>query len=160
LFTVATHEIGHALGLYHSGVVTADMYSGYLGLKTGLTSDDVAGIQAIYSGGAGRSADRFDQQSSNNTLGTATDVTGLPDTGKLTGLVNGLDITTTSDTDFYRVDLPSNASGGLTVSVQSKGLSLLAPKLTVYAADGSTALGTATVTGYTGGVATVNVAGA
>jgi predicted Zn-dependent protease len=159
LYTVASHEFGHALGLYHSGVVSAAMYSGYTGVKSGLTGDDVAGIRSIYSGGAGRTPDADDQAASNGTAATASDVTGQLNAVTGTALITGLDVTTTSDVDFYRVDLPLTAVNGLTVKAQSQGLSLLAPKLTVYASDGCTVLGTATVSGYAGGVATVNVPG-
>lgn len=53
----ALHEIGHALGLDHSSVSGAIMRSTFprmSGPGTGyLTSDDVAGIQAIYGAGVG-----------------------------------------------------------------------------------------------------------
>jgi hypothetical protein len=47
IFSVALHEAGHALGLGHSDNPTAVMYP-YYKLQTGLTADDIAGIQAIY----------------------------------------------------------------------------------------------------------------
>ncbi|VAW49198.1 hypothetical protein MNBD_GAMMA04-1923 [hydrothermal vent metagenome] len=45
--TVATHEIGHALGLGHSEVQGALMYTDYQGQNT-LQADDIAGIQKLY----------------------------------------------------------------------------------------------------------------
>jgi len=47
-FTVALHEIGHALGLGHSNNGAAVMASGYTGAKRTLQPDDIAGIQALY----------------------------------------------------------------------------------------------------------------
>ncbi len=47
IFSVALHETGHALGLGHSDNPTAVMYP-YYRLQTGLTADDIAGIQALY----------------------------------------------------------------------------------------------------------------
>lgn len=47
LQTVATHEIGHFLGLDHSGVVRAIMFPFASDLTT-LSYDDVAGISALY----------------------------------------------------------------------------------------------------------------
>jgi len=47
LFSVALHETGHALGLGHTSDPGAVMYP-YYQMQTGLTSDDIAGIQALY----------------------------------------------------------------------------------------------------------------
>jgi hypothetical protein len=48
LLTVATHEVGHALGLQHSSVGSAVMWPTYEGERRVLTQDDIDGIQAIY----------------------------------------------------------------------------------------------------------------
>jgi hypothetical protein len=48
LQTVATHEIGHFLGLDHSGVVRAVMFPFAPPLLTTLSYDDVAGVASIY----------------------------------------------------------------------------------------------------------------
>jgi Matrixin/Glucodextranase, domain B len=47
LYSVALHETGHALGLGHSDRPGSVMYP-YYHLSTGLTDDDIAGIQALY----------------------------------------------------------------------------------------------------------------
>jgi len=47
LFTVALHEAGHALGLGHSSLPGAVMYP-YYRFATGLMSDDIAGLHALY----------------------------------------------------------------------------------------------------------------
>ncbi|GLT71403.1 hypothetical protein SLA2020_434250 [Shorea laevis] len=49
LQTVALHEIGHLLGLGHSEVEGAIMYSGIpAGVTKGLHADDIQGIKALY----------------------------------------------------------------------------------------------------------------
>jgi hypothetical protein len=160
LYTVAVHELGHALGLYHSSTITANMYSAYRGAKSALATDDVNGIESIYGGSnSTRSADSYDAVASNNTLATASNITSLVDPNALTAQVAYADLASTSDVDWYAVTAPANTTGTLTVNVQSAGLSLLTPSLTVYAADQITVLGTASVTGYQGGTATVTVTG-
>jgi hypothetical protein len=134
LFTVAAHEFGHALGLYHSTISSAVMYAAYNTRKSALTSDDIAGVQAIY---GARKPDAYDAAGGDDSFQTAANISSQISATTLTAELNQLDITTTADQDYYKVTAPSGTVGNLTVRVQSKGLSLLAPTLTVYAADQS-----------------------
>src|SRR5262249_7647104 len=147
LFTVAAHETGHALGLLHSSVSSAVMYGMYNSIKSSLRWDDIAGIRNIYSANLGRSADAYDAVASNGSFATATDLTSLIDPVALTALVQNLDITTLTDNDYYIFTAPAGSSSTLTVNVQSSGLSLLMPSVTVYAADQTTVLGSASGVG-------------
>src|SRR5262249_37852561 len=100
-----------------------------------------------------------DAVSSNDTFATATNLATLIDPGTLTALVPNLDITTTTDLDYYTFAAPVGTSGTLTVNVQSSGLSLLMPTVTVYAADQVTVLGTASGLGQYGSALSVTVNG-
>jgi len=52
LYTVAAHEFGHSLGIYHSNVPGALMYPWYQGYKPKLElhTDDIRAIQTLYGG--------------------------------------------------------------------------------------------------------------
>jgi hypothetical protein len=160
LFTVALHEFGHALGLNHtSASAGAAMYPSYNGIKSFLTSDDIAGIRNIYSNNNPRSGDAYDGSPgpNNNSFVLASNLTPLINSTSLTAVVTGLDITTTADMDYYKITAPANTSTTVTVNLQSQGLSLLAPKLWVYAADQSTVLGFANGTGQYGTTLTLTI---
>ncbi|HLJ98213.1 MAG TPA: matrixin family metalloprotease, partial [Gemmataceae bacterium] len=75
LFTVATHEIGHALGLLHSDTAGAVMYATYSTKMTGLSLDDTAAIRNVYSNNNPRSADAFYASMSNGSFSAAADIT-------------------------------------------------------------------------------------
>ncbi|MCI0464381.1 MAG: matrixin family metalloprotease [Gemmataceae bacterium] len=156
VLTVMAHELGHALGLAHSSNSYAVEYSSYTGVNSILSADDIAGIRSIYSNGNPRSADAFDASSSNGSFTAATNITSWVDATSKTALLTNLDVTSTTDVDYYKVVAPAGTNGTLKVTVQSKGLSLLAPTVKVYNANMSL-LKSAWAPGYTGGTATVSI---
>ncbi len=157
LQSVVMHELGHALGLSHSSTYGAVMYPSYGTVKRALTSDDIAGIQAIY---GARMPDVYNSNgSSNSSFQAAVDISSQIDPTALTALINNLDLTSTASAEYFTFVAPANTNGTLTVNVQSSGLSLLRPAETVYAADQATVLGTAVGTGYTGSTLSVTVTG-
>ena len=129
LQTVALHEIGHSLGLDHSSYSYAAMYPSYNGIKQTLSTDDVGGIRSIY---GLRQQDWLDQYHDNKDPWNAINVSGLinSSTGKVT--LGALDITSNQDDDWYYVEAPSNASGTMTLTMQSKNLSSMSPRFQVY----------------------------
>jgi hypothetical protein len=158
LFTVAMHEFGHALGLNESSVAGSVMYGTYVGKKTGLASDDISGIRSIYSSNAPRSADVYNTNgASDGTLGTAAPINSLINTTSLTALVPNLDITNAGQSEYFSFTAPSGTGNTLELDVQSSGLSLLAPKVTVYSSNGSTVLAGANGAGPYGTTLMVSV---
>ena len=129
LYTVMAHEIGHALGMDHSTSAAAIMYATYEGADSGLGSDDIAGIQSIY---GARQPDMFDAVASNGSFATASDITSYLDPTSNVAQFPSLDISSTSDADYYSFIAPADSASTMTISVQSAGLSLLAPNLRVY----------------------------
>ncbi|MHC5210902.1 MAG: matrixin family metalloprotease [Planctomycetota bacterium] len=76
---IATHEIGHALGLGHSSVGGATMFPSISGTGTNqrsLGADDIAGIQAVY-GTASASKPRIDATSGPVVTGGALVLDGV-----------------------------------------------------------------------------------
>jgi hypothetical protein len=129
LFTVAVHEMGHALGMGHSAVPSAVMFSYYNRVKSALTTDDINGIRSIYGGGNPRSGGAYEPDGS---FSQAANISSQIDTTSLTALITGVDVTTAGELEYYTFTVPSGTSGTMVVNVQSSGLSLLAPTLTVY----------------------------
>jgi hypothetical protein len=156
LFTVAAHEFGHAYGLLHSSVTSSAMYSVYNGVRTGLDWDDIFGIRDIYTNGTPRSADWNDANGGNDSFAAATDVTQHIQSD-LTLLRQNRDITTCSDVDYFKVTAPWWFQNTVLISAQSADLSMLAPKITVYAADQTTILGSANGAGQYGASQTVTL---
>jgi hypothetical protein len=125
LFTVAAHEMGHALGLGESTVSSAVMFGYYNGIKSSLRTDDINGIRSLYSSGNPRSAGAYEPDGSFTQAANISSST-------LTALITGVDVTTAGELEYYTFTVPSGTSRTMVVNVQSAGLSLLAPTLTVY----------------------------
>jgi hypothetical protein len=160
LYTVAMHEFGHALGLNESSVSDAVMYGTYTGRKTALASDDIEGIRSIYSSNNPRTADAYNTGgASNGTLSTAASINSVISTSTLTALVPKLDISTAGQSEYFSFTAPSGTGSTLELDMQSSGLSLLSPEVTVYASNGSTVLATADGEGDYGTTLTLSVSG-
>lgn len=131
LFTVASHEIGHALGLNH-GNVGSIMSSAYPGTLAALQTDDINGIRAIYSGGAVRSKDTYDTAAANDSFATATLITSTINTTTKTAVINNLDLSTSADADWYKFVIPAGSATTLKVKAVATGISMLDPKIDIY----------------------------
>lgn len=150
LFSTMLHEVGHSIGLNHSTSGTI-MYATITSVYTGLAADDIAGAQAIY---GARQHDAYDAAASNDTFATATTLS----LGGGGGATLAADLTSMVDVDYYRVTAPTGGDGTLTVSVDARGKSFLAPKLSVYDAAGNL-VASADVGSAYGTVATVSLSG-
>ena len=153
LYTVAMHEFGHSLGLYHSTLSTAVMYGTYGSAMTSLSADDISGIRSIY--GTARPVDSYGTSTSASS--TAPAITSSINTTTKAGVVNTLDLTTSTSAEWFKFVVPTGSSTTLKAMAQSSGLSLLDPYIQIYSsslallASGNAAAygGTATAT-YTG----------
>jgi matrixin len=120
LYTVALNEVANAMGLMDSDDPSSALYGNFDGRKYGLTATDIAAIRSLY--GGERLADANEGIAGNNTFATATALAP--------GMMSG-DITTLSDADVFQFIVPDGATV-VTLRVQTGGISLLAPKLTIY----------------------------
>jgi Matrixin len=127
VFSTALHEAAHVYGLDHSTDPASAVNETY-GYRTGLSSTDIANLRALY---GVRTPDRFDANGANNSMGTAD---ALPKDSLLANrLIATGDLTTLSDVDYYKFTVPLlGGVTGVSVRLQTAGLSLLAPSVTVY----------------------------
>jgi hypothetical protein len=132
LFTAMLHEAGHTLGLDHSPDSASVMYADYLGPRTGLSPGDIANIQALY---GARKPDSFEGSAGNDSLATANSLNLLQNSDGSLGIGLDADLTTATDVDVYKFTVPLNY-GGLTVNLQTAGLSLLISKITLLDSSG------------------------
>ena len=140
LLTVALHEAGHLFGFADSSDPSAFMYNVYTGPKTGISSNAVTALQALYGPATAASP-----EPANNTISTATPLPPPPDDATNTTLADNLD--TPGEVNFYSFQVPKSLSGsGADFSVQTAGISLLTPTLTVLDASGNI-LGTSSASG-------------
>ena len=122
IYSIALHEIGHALGLGHENDFATLMNSFYSPNINDITNDEINGIQALY-GATGSSTPTSDDYASN----TAT-------TGRITVGSSALgNIETGSDSDWFAVTLTAGTSYRFDVI----GGTLLDPYLYVRNSGGS-----------------------
>jgi hypothetical protein len=146
LFPVLLHEVGHVLGLDHSSDPSSVMFETLNNQRTQLAPSDIAAVQSIY---GARGQDPYEGAGGNETLATATVMPTPAGFDGTTPLLLYADISTASDFDVYSLTPPDGYQGPMTIRVQTAGVSLLAPRLTVYDAAGSV-VGTLAGTGDSG----------
>jgi hypothetical protein len=140
LYSVALQEAGHALSIGNSLDVNSPMFEVYQGVRTGLTPGDIANLRALY---GSRLADQYEGTVGNSTIAAAT---------RMKDPAVQADITTNGDADVYEYRMPGYAGSTVTVRVQTAGVSLLTPKLTVYDANGNLVASAVTTDALSGGV--------
>jgi hypothetical protein len=155
LFPVALHEAGHALGLDDSDDPNSVMYEQYNPLHTALSPDDIASLQALY---GARSPARYHGTRGGTSFAAATEIHHPGGYNGATPLTVFGDQTTPQDVQYYSVRTLAGYRGPVTFRLQTAGVSLLAPRLTIYGAAGN-ALGLAESTSFVGDVLTVTLPG-
>src|SRR5262249_51549637 len=129
----------------------------YSGVTT-LDSGDIQAIQALY---GKRGPDAYEGSNGNDTMSTATQLnfsSGGSFDGSTPFVLFG-DVGSDKDVDFYKFTSPlSNYNGPVTIRIQSAGISLLAPSLTVFDASGHV-VGQAQANSGLGDTVSVHLAG-
>ena len=132
LYTVALHEIGHALGLPDLyGSSTADTTSimyGYYGGTRGPNSADVADIQALY----GTPTSGTFPQAGATSMNTAWKIQAPSGAAANASLSVAGELNAGTDVNYFKYTTGLSNPNGLTIQLQTSDQSLLAGKLSVY----------------------------
>lgn len=121
--SVATHEIGHALGLDHSETADALMAPYYNPSITSPQADDIAAIRAIYGGGGATPAGDDDYAANSATTGAVSPA--APALGV---------IEWAGDSDWFALNLTAGVTYGLSLEGAASGAGTLRdPLLRLYA---------------------------
>ena len=149
---VLLHEAGHVFGIGESADPNSPMFAQYRGnLK--LTSADVAALQALY---GTRALDLHEGSSGNDSISKATTIQTPGSYNGATPLVAFGDVSTNKDVDIYAFRAPSGYHGTAKVRLQSAGISLLAPHLSILDANGHVLAEGLATSGF-GDVVTLNL---
>lgn len=128
LYSVALHELGHALGMAPSTNTRSVMYNVY-GQRQKLDRTDVINLQALY---GPKVRDANEGLLGNNRFGRATEIDEPSSYDGATPLVAYGELSSTGDVDYFRFTNDLGQFGPITVRLQTAGLSTMVPRLAIY----------------------------
>jgi hypothetical protein len=128
LYSVALHEFGHALGLAPSADTRSVMFN-QLTNRTDLASSDVVTLRSLY---GKRPGDPAEGSNGNGSLGRATRMRLPSSFDGETPLVAYGTLASRKDVDSFSFRNESDYSGPITIQVQTEGISMVAPRLSVF----------------------------
>jgi hypothetical protein len=149
LYTVVLHEAGHVFGFADSPDPSSFMYNVYQGPVTGPAPGAVAALQALYGAPVADASEIGPGNPQNSTPGQLQN-----SNSNQPGIASAAaTLSSSQDTDVFRFQPQGGVSyaAGLDVRVQTQGISLLAPTLTVTNASGQV-LATSSAGPLAGGV--------
>lgn len=152
LYGVALHEMGHALGVGSSEDPASVMFDTF-NHNLALSVSDLAAIHALY---GVRAPDSNEGSIGNNTIKDATRIKFDSSFDGSTPLVVFGDVSTPTDVDDFYLPNLDTYSGPVSVRLQTTGISLLAPKLSITDAKG-TVLAAAEGSGVAGDTLTLTL---
>ena len=156
LYRVLIHEAANTLGLRDSVNPDSVRYPFFNAEHAVPLPEDITALQAIY---GARAADAYEGTTGNDVWSRASRLkypflaAGGDGSTPLTAYA---DLTTADDVDYYWFKAPVFYNGPVTIRLQTEGISLLVPKITVYNQAGQV-IGAATATDPTGSVLSVTL---
>jgi regulation of enolase protein 1 (concanavalin A-like superfamily) len=118
VFSVALHELGHALGLTHSSDPASVMYPSYQGVLHGLSQSDIDAIRHLYAARTGVDLPSGWVGGDIGAVGAAGTVTDADANGAITIDASGADIWGTAD-EFTFASRPLTGDGDIVARVDS-----------------------------------------
>ena len=145
LLSVSLHEAGHVFGLKNSDATDSAMNSMAPQLVTSPSVDDIRSLQSLFQS---RKPDFDDYHLPNNSIRQATfiDAFSYFDDGFGTYPLTLFGDIGKSDIDYYEVQIPDSQYGSVEIILQTEGISLLAPQLTILDRNGNELSTTTNVT--------------
>ncbi len=135
LYAAVMHEMGHVLGLDHSADPNSVLFP-TIHEPAALTASDIAALQNLY---GVRAIDFNEGNRGNNTIKNATRLSFSQNSGAYDGstpVIGFGDIGSATDIDYFDVRSMAGYSGPMTFRIQTNGISLLNPRVTLVDVDG------------------------